>query len=1358
MENFVLYDELGEGSTSIVYKGRLKGNLNYVSLKCSDKVKRLEITNHVRLSQDLDHPNIVRFYEWYETKKHLWVVVELCTGGSLENVVIRDGCLPEDVVRKFGWDLVKGLEHIHKIGIIFSDLTPTKILLDSSGTLKLSNFCHSKTDSETLEDLVSLCSSCEDAAENYQYDEMKKRFQGAPSYMAPEVIQGSETTFISDLWSLGSILYYMYTGKPPFFSANHNELTGMILNQEPSSPMQTVSPTSLPSQGLQNLFRALHTKNPDKRIKWPELLSHHFWTQGQNKEDVLEEVEECDDEDFGKNGRNSGVSPVWGLSDPFPLGGPADKCHFKEMATTSVTMSLEKSTLSQIKSSTALRPDSRPHTVRGPVRKSQGSARMLAEPRKGDEEEKTEDKIVAQQIEQILQAEESVTLDNRSKLRPQCDMDDNTETVYLPSSSCEISRGSCSISDSLNCSAPQGSDVHVVKSTTGIDITSCVKGLLHTESELTVSPLIDNAKILKSPAIRFDSTNLGVSLYTVEQLLSLNKEEWSIFIQQLCSSLEGAKPAAPAFTATCSSVDLLCYLCFLVKHKEVANRLINSKMLQALNLQLRQAHDWDVRSIVLRVLALLAHHCTELETNSPVSEVVSTLSELLRDNLKNSQVKRFLLPPLGEFLYLIASQEKRGSPEGLWFVPAAAYTGLMRSLREGDDSIVHHMAAKAIENICSTVSGPSRCLMTPEIGSALWYLFTHSSVEAVRVTAVSALSRLTRGDPAVFLAVMETCGHASILEAVSGAGPKVQQHLLTAMATALINSQIQTQHVTQISDCVLKVLSCLKSPSTVTRAKTFLLLLILIKDNTDTLVLCCQHRLVMYLERDLRKATPLREHFSQSGYLSQCLDLLSVYLRSTAPLLLEDILSALKGIIGRRHSSIFHSKQLKHTLPATSVLLALLSSQNFRSQIVTEEFLTQIGSLLDSITHIESTHTSLVSKMSATMCDEWIRTILSIVEVLSQHHVLISPYRSVVACFIMRPLTTLVFSRNMEWSAFVLRILSELSLILFVHEDDCNVNAKKIEETKRRKGETKDEESPSNQISALFTETLFPRYESLLRAAEPISLYAVKLLVSMTEHSSQMCRLINNSRVLPAVFHLIMDERNITSGMVRNAVALLCNLSEDSVLDMKPEYQEGLTEVVVSALSEAAVVHLDGEAAGRKVSHLVLQALLEVLHNILTQTANVVRSALQSQRLSCPTAETDAAEKLLFAFRPLSQLSTHLIHMLSIESQDVWEESIQCLSLLVQLYGGSSDCLSPSCLRSFTHVLCIKCGRTHQSQRTILKIIKRLVQNTEASDWLQCCEGEELVNQLQYISSSNRCDVDLGPLAVEILQDITTKE
>lgn len=62
---------------------------------------------------------------------------------------------------------------------------------------------------------------------------------------------------------------------------------------------------------------------------------------------------------------------------------------------------------------------------------------------------------------------------------------------------------------------------------------------------------------------------------------------------------------------------------------------------------------------------------------------------------------------------------------------------------------------------------------------------------------LQALSRLTRVLPAVFLAVIDTCGPAAILEGVGGAGARVQQHLLTAMATALLTSPIQTHRVTQ---------------------------------------------------------------------------------------------------------------------------------------------------------------------------------------------------------------------------------------------------------------------------------------------------------------------------------------------------------------------------------------------------------------------------------------------------------------------------------------------------------------------------------------------------------------------------------
>ncbi|XP_028984122.1 serine/threonine-protein kinase ULK4 isoform X3 [Betta splendens] len=1335
MENFILYEELGGGNSSVVYKGRRKGSLNYVAIICTDKDKRPEITNHVRLSHDLNHQNIVRFYEWYETVNHLWLVVELCTGGSLESVISLDGCLSEDVVRRFGWDLVKGLKHIHELGIVFSDLTPAKIFLDGNGILKFGNFCLSKAEGETLESFFNLLYTSEDAGEEdgkEKFDNMRKRLQGSPTYRAPEVLQGSETSMRSDFWALGCVLHYMFSGKPPFHSDNYSELTEMILHQEPTPPRQAASPSS---EDFQNLLRGLLHKNPNKRMDWPDLLNHCFWTQILNEEEDLnkrqleEEIEEKNN--FLKEVGSASLRHTR-MSQSFPLGQEDTLAKSKKLTSAQAVTG---------KSQQAVR-----HTARGALRNSQS----LDSDSGGEGEANIDDPKLIVMKNLCHTAHSSITLDNVSELKPKSGVnEDNTEGIFLLSSHAN-SRRHCSISETPGQNT-------LLQASCGSDITSCVKDLLYTDSDLTVTPVLDNPKILKTPPVRFDSKTLCVPAYSVEKLHSFSAEQWSVFISQLCSLLEDHNSSTPPRpTASRTRLNLHCYLCCVVGHKVIANRLINSPLLPVLTRQLQQASNWDVRCKVLRVIGLLALHCTELREDSSVSEAVSTLTDLLRDNLRNNKLKQFLLPPLGEFLYLIASQEeKRGSPEGLWFVPAAAYTGLMRSLREGDDFVVHHMAAKIIENISATDSDSSRQLGTTEIGAALWYLFTHSTVEAVRVTAISSLSRLTRVVPAVFLAVIDTCSPAAILDGLGGAGARVQQHLLTAMAAALITSRVHIHRVTQSTDLVLKVMRCLESPSTVTRAKAFLLLVLLIQDNTHTLLYCCQHRLVMYLERDLRKATPIRENPTQSGYLSQCLELMVVHLCSTAPCILEKVLCALQDVIGRRHPSTAQSRQLKHTLPTMSVLMELLSSQVFRSHIVSDEFLAQLGLLLNCINSIESNETNLASSLGAAVCEEFIRATLSVVEVLSQHHALIAPHHSTVVIALLPPLTTLVFSINVEWSVFVLRVLTELSLILLIQDGDAHEDEEKME--RGRETEGRNEENSLNSVLALISKSLLPRYESLLQAAAPIPLYALKLLVSMTEHSTRTCRLIKHSGILLTVFQLIMASgNNVTSGIVQNAVALLCNLSGDTVLDLEPLHHQGLIKVVVSTLSEAALVYVDGKAhAGKKSSHLVLPALLELLHNILKQTSTVVRSALQTQRLSCPAVETEAAEKLLLANRPLSQLSTHLIQMLSTENHEIWEESLQCLSLLVQLYGGEAhDCLSPSCLQSFSNVL-----HTHMHseasrvQRTTLRIIKRLVQTTGQSDGFECPEGEMLVSLLQDITTSNRCHDDVVSLAAEILQE-----
>ena len=148
MENYILYDEVGRGEHSVVYKGRKKGTIEFVAIHCVEKCKRLELRNIVRLTHEMDRLNVVKFREWYETTNYIWMEVELCTGDSLDAVLSQDKCLPVETVRQFGIEIAKALYYIHSLGILYCDLKPSRIMLDGAGVLKFSNFALARVEGE----------------------------------------------------------------------------------------------------------------------------------------------------------------------------------------------------------------------------------------------------------------------------------------------------------------------------------------------------------------------------------------------------------------------------------------------------------------------------------------------------------------------------------------------------------------------------------------------------------------------------------------------------------------------------------------------------------------------------------------------------------------------------------------------------------------------------------------------------------------------------------------------------------------------------------------------------------------------------------------------------------------------------------------------------------------------------------------------------------------------------------------------------------------------------------------------------------------------------------------------------------
>ncbi|KPP73191.1 hypothetical protein Z043_107741 [Scleropages formosus] len=496
------------------------------------------------------------------------------------------------------------------------------------------------------------------------------------------------------------------------------------------------------------------------------------------------------------------------------------------------------------------------------------------------------------------------------------------------------------------------------------------------------------------------------------------------------------------------------------------------------------------------------------------------------------------------------------------------------------------------------------------------------------------------------------------------------------------------------------------------RAKAFLVLLQVLSCSREVLLLCCNSRLVMYIERDIRKAAPGREEQSSNEYLSKCLDLLIRHMVQELPVLLDEILSALGNIVGRKHPSGAQAKQLKQSLPMIAVLLHMLTSQIFRPQVVTEEFLCKFGKLLNYVKSIDSCETCLDGAIGQTPSEELIRNTLLAMEAITQHPPLLTPHHSTVVDSILPPLTSLASSNNVEWRMVSLRVLSEITLLLLSQEllGEGEVN------------------SAGRDLLALITKALLPQ-------------------------------LVEESHLLPVVFQVISSaglrfalsllssseqQGNPLGTTVQSAMALLSNLTGQKDVRLRPLYQQGkkptitlirmladdmilghtlqyrchcssmcslklgLVEVICSWLIRVAALCMEREdKAMAKRLHGLLLSLLDVLHNVLKSTSAVVRYALQSQKGE-DKGDIQAAEELLLINRPLAELSGLLIQMLPSRDPELYEEASQCLSLLSQLYGGDDlECLHPDNLQSLAQTL--EMQTDPRQQRLLLRVIKRLV-------------------------------------------------
>ncbi|XP_007035458.2 PREDICTED: serine/threonine-protein kinase RUNKEL [Theobroma cacao] len=1161
MNHYHIYEAIGRGKYSNVYKGRKKKTIEYFAIKSVDKSQRSKVLQEVRILHSLNDPNILKFYSWYETSAHLWLVLEYCTGGDLMTLLRQDGQLPEDSIHFLACDLVKALQYLHSKGIIYCDLKPSNILLDENGHTKLCDFALARK----LSDISKTPSSM-----------LPQAKRGTPCYMAPELFEdGGVHSYASDFWALGCVLYECYAGKPPFVGREFTQLVKSIIS-DPTPPL----PGS-PSPSFLNLVNSLLVKDPAERIKWSELCVHAFWRAKFSLvplppqpafENMIElyakpclserngdrsqsktppKYREKDLKGASRKDENSLVG-LRGHETPVkntPIGrktqikAPGKGLEEKHKDHSSAIRRVNLLRLSRI-AKTNLQKENEKENYRRPLpnnSENESEVKIENNDMELDFDENTEEEVQDEpdgSDTPTCTTEDKFSSQNQQQFKVEerdnnIDRSDGPAVSNLPASDDSKTYDQESSSDQVEVAAtpPSGSSQHRnqrIKESPGSALESDyskssnnISEVLWHPSDLAVRPVMPSRKSDKMSEV---IPSLPFEALQPSDFIKMGKEQLDALNNRIISIFGGNAGIG-------EKQNVIRYLEMLSNNADAANVLTNGPIMLMLVKMFRQSKTSVLRVQLASLIGLLIRHSTFIEDDLANSGILGALTDGLRD--RQEKVRRFSMAALGELLFYISTQNehardnnplespsKDNRPASGWQVPNSLISLVSSVLRKGEDDMTQLYALRTIENICSQGGHWATRFTSQDVISNLCYIYRAAGKqESMRLTAGSCLVRLVRFSPHCIQSVIDKLSLKDIASALIKGNLREQQISLNILNMAMLGSHMFTNigryllPLVEDKNLVPSLASLIEQGSEVLRGKALVFVALLCKNGRRWLPqFFCNARLLPTVDRLAKE---------KDNYLQQCLDSFLHVVASTVPALLDGITGDIQQMMGgRRHGQIaaLTSRAApKNNIHLFPVILHLLGSSSFRNRVVTHQVLRQLANLIQVV------ETPFQGR------DDFQITLLRVLESIPEESPVILESPNVFIRGIL-PSLAVLYKGNKDGNArfLCLKIMFDV-MVIFLNEPSLN-------------------DQRSEDLKLIANSHFLPLYPALIEDEDPIPMYAQKLLVMLIEFDYIKISDILDLKMVSKCFEFLLGD--LTNANVNN-VKLCLALASAPEMDSK---------------------------------------------------------------------------------------------------------------------------------------------------------------------------------------------------------------